>query len=104
MDASPSAAGALGRPSSVSRAGVRVDRGRRRRAGGRRGRVGGPGACLFSPPSFFFLFFFYPRMQISGAGSGRAREGGVWDKKGGEVAAWRLAVGRGGEGSLLMTH
>lgn len=104
MDASPSAAGALGRPSSVSRAGARVDRGRRRRAGGRRGRVGGLAPAFFPPLPFSSFFFPIRGCKFLERGVGELGKGGVWDKKGGEVAAWRLAVGRGGEGSLLMTH
>ena len=65
-------------------------RGRRRAGGGGAGlgaplRGGGPGA----------FFFFFSRMQISGAGRGRSLGRGV---------AWRVVVGRRGEGSLLMTH
>jgi hypothetical protein len=59
------------------------------------------------PP--FLLLLPPPPSSIRGCkflerGVGEPGKGG-WDKKGGEVAAWRLALGRGGgEGSLLMTH
>lgn len=86
-----------------------LGRGRGRAGGGGGGRPGGVAAAwgAWLPPAFFFSALPLPPSADANFWSGEWESPGrgvLWDKKGGEAAAWRLAVGRGGEGSLLMTH